>query len=102
MRERIHSYFGFARKSGNLLSGYNTCMYGLQKRKIRLLILAGDLSENTIEKFRRQCEKQKVELRICSTVEQLSLFAGEEGKGVFGVTDRGFADVIREEIDQMK
>ena len=89
MRERIHSYFGFARKSGNLLSGYNTCMYG-------------DLSENTIEKFRRQCEKQKVELRICSTVEQLSLFAGEEGKGVFGVTDRGFADVIREEIDQMK
>ncbi|MBO4990725.1 MAG: ribosomal L7Ae/L30e/S12e/Gadd45 family protein [Firmicutes bacterium] len=102
MRERIHSYLGFARKSRNLISGYNTCLYGIQKRKVKLLILAADLSENTLEKFRRLCESQKVEYRICLTAEQLSMYAGEEGKGIFGVTDQKFADVISKEIDQMK
>ena len=53
MRERIHSYFGFAKKSRNLISGYNTCLYGIQKRKVKLMILASDLSENTLDKFRR-------------------------------------------------
>jgi len=102
MRERIHSYFGFARKSGNLISGYNTCLYGIQRKQIKLLILASDLSENTLKKFRQLCEAQKIEYRICLNTELLSLYAGEEGKGVFGVTDRGFADVIRKEIDQRK
>ena len=102
MRERIHSYLGFARKSRNLISGYNTCLYGIQKRKVKLLILAADLSENTLEKFRRLCEAQKMEYRICLTAEQLSMYAGEEGKGIFGVTDQKFADVISKEIDQMK
>ncbi len=102
MRERIHSYFGFARKSGNLISGYNTCLYGIQKKKVKLVILASDLSENTLTKLQRLCEAQRIPYRICLSIEQLSQYAGEEGKGVFAVTDRGFADVICKEIDQRK
>ena len=102
MRERIHSYFGFAKKSRNLISGYNTCLYGIQKRKVKLMILATDLSQNTLDMFTRLCEREKIQYRICLTAEQLSLYAGEEGKGIFGITDQGFADVICKEIDLMK
>ena len=66
------------------------------------MILATDLSQNTLDKFTRLCEREKIQYRICLTAEQLSLYAGEEGKGIFGITDQGFADVICKEIDLMK
>ena len=69
---------------------------------VKLMILASDLSENTLDKFRRLCERENIEYRVCLDAETLSLYAGEEGKGIFGITDQGFADVIRKEIDLMK
>ena len=102
MNRKIISYLGFAKKSGNLLAGVNTCTYAMAKGKVKLMILASDLSENTLDKFRRLCEREKIEYRVCLDAETLSLYAGEEGKGIFGITDQGFADVIRKEIDLMK
>ena len=69
---------------------------------MKLIILASDLSENTLDKFQRLCEREKIAYRICLDAEQLSLYAGEEGKGIFGITDQGFADVICKEIDLIK
>ncbi len=99
MREKIHSYLGFARRSRNLISGYNACIYGIEKRKIRLLVLTADLSENTKKKFQAAAESGNVPLRIYGTMEAMEEMTGEVGRGVYGVTDRNLAKAIMEEID---
>lgn len=102
MKKKIHSYLGFAKKSRNLISGYNTCIYGLQKRRVRLLILADDVADNTKKKFKNLTEAAGVSLRIFGTVEELSEATGESGKGVYGIIDAQFAAVIQKEIDAME
>lgn len=100
MREKIHSYLGFAKRSRNLVAGYNTCMYGLKGGRLRLIILTEGLAENTVNKFTKAAADQKVPLRIYGTWEEMSAMAGESGAGVFGITDDGFARIILKEIDK--
>ena len=50
MNRKVISYLGFAKKSGNLLTGVNTCSFAMAKGKVKLMILAEDISENSREK----------------------------------------------------
>ena len=98
MRKKIESYLGFAARSRNLVTGYN--IMAMQKRKLKLLILASDLSENSIEKLVKEAEKTGTSYKIYGSVSGLSHITGKDNKGVFGVTDRNFADIISQEIDK--
>lgn len=96
---KVFSYLGFAAKSRNLVTGYNTCAMMMGKRKLKLLILTKDLSENTMKKMQQQCGSNHIEYRIFGTAEELSKITGKSGKGIFGITDRHFAEIIAKEID---
>lgn len=99
MREKIHSYLGFCKRSRNLISGYNSCLYGLQRGKIHLLILTNDLSDNTTDKFIKLAKVQGIPLRIYGTKESMSEMTGEEERGIFGITDKNLSAAILLEID---
>ena len=99
-RSKVESYLGFAAKARKLSTGYNTCLFMMEKRKIKLLILAGDLSENSREKMTAAADKQGVPYRIYGKIEDLSHITGTEGKGIFGLADDNFAKVILSEIDR--
>lgn len=101
MRKKIHSYLGFSKRSRSLISGYNSCTHGMERGKIRLLILTEDLTENTRQKFKKLAATQEVPLRIYGTKEELSKMTGENNRGVFGVTDKNLAAAILEEIDRV-
>lgn len=100
MREKIYSYLGFAKKSRNLVSGSNTCTFAINQKKVKLLILTEDLSENTVKKMTKLAEDNKVTYRIYGKAEDLSQITGGGERGVFGITDTNFAEVILKEIDK--
>lgn len=100
MKQKIASYLGFAKKSGNLLTGYNTCIYALNQKKVKLLILTEDLSENTVNKLTKLSNDKGVLYRIYGKTEELSKITGSQDRGVYGITDVNFADVILKEIDK--
>ena len=100
MREKIHSYIGFAKRSRGMVSGYTGCMSNMEKGVIRLLIIASDSAESSVEKLTRAAEKTRTPLRIYGTKDGLSEMAGESGRGVFGITNESLAEAILKEIDQ--
>ena len=102
VRNKVESYLGFAARSRNLITGYNTCVMMMEKRRVKLLILAEDLSENTLDKMLTQCNKNKVTYRIFGNSDDLSHITGKSGKGIFGITDKHFAEIICKEIDQIQ
>ena len=79
--------------------GYNTCILAMNKNKIKLLIIAADVSENTMKKMVSAAKEKNVQYRIYGTCEELSQPCGTSGRGIFGITDLNFAKVILEEID---
>lgn len=96
---KVYSLLGFAAKSGNLVTGYNTCLKLIPPGKLKLLIVAGDVGDNTKEKFKSKCKTYDVPIRIVGTCEELSRITGKEDKGLFGITDNGFAKGLIEKID---
>ena len=101
-REKVFSYLGFAARSRNLVTGYNTCVLMMEKKRIKLLILTEDLADNTMKKMLQQCSRSNVEYRIFGHREQLSHITGQSDKGIFGITDRHFAEIICKEIDRIQ
>ena len=99
MRKKVDSYLGFAAKSRNLVSGYQSCLHAIKHNKLKLLILSEDLSENTVKKISKLSKESEIPLRIYGKSEELSKVTGSQERGIFGITDVNFADVILKEID---
>ena len=101
-KRKIESYLGLARRAGKIISGYQTCVHTISRGNIRLIIVAEDSADNTKEKFRNLCSRYDVEFRIYSTIEELSSMTGFTGRGIFGITDKNFAEVMIKEIQNEK
>ncbi|MDO4486692.1 MAG: ribosomal L7Ae/L30e/S12e/Gadd45 family protein [Bacillota bacterium] len=100
MKNKITSYLGFARKSGNLVAGVNTCTFAMNKGKVKLMIVTEDISENGEKKIMKEIRKHDVRYVKYGNSEELSHAAGYTGRSVFGVCDDNFAKVILNEIDR--
>ena len=98
MKKKIDSYLGFAKKSGNLMSGINTCSFGLSRGKVKLVILAEDISENSEKKMMKEIRKHGVKHVKYGRGEELSHIVGESGRSVFAICGDNFAKVILDEI----
>ena len=101
-KKKMLSYMGFAAKARKIVNGYNTCVFTMEKRKVKLLIIAADLAENSKKKMISAAKKFNVEYRIFGDSDEMSRMTGTSGKGIFGITDENFANVISKEIDHIK
>lgn len=100
MRKKVISYLGFAKKSGNLMSGAGTCTFAMAKGKAKLIILAEDISENSEKKIMKEIRNHGVRYVKYGSSDELSQAVGESGRNVFALCDKGFAEVILSEIDR--
>jgi ribosomal protein L7Ae-like RNA K-turn-binding protein len=100
LNSKLTGYLGFAAKARKLQTGYNTCLSLIERRKVRLLIVAEDSSPNTIKKMTQKCESSGTDCRIFGSKDELSKVTGGSGNGIFAITDGNFAKVIKEEIDR--
>lgn len=98
MQSKPLRLLGLARRSGNLVAGYNTCIHYLNKNKIKLLIIAEDASENTKDKFIQLAYSKKVNYIIWGKKEKLSHSVGMENRNVLGIIDENFASAIVSEL----
>lgn len=100
LNSKLTGYLGFAAKARKLQTGYNTCLSLIERRKVRLLIVAEDSSPNTLKKMTQKCESSGTDCRIFGSKDELSKVTGGSGNGIFAITDGNFAKVIKEEIDR--
>lgn len=102
MRKKTETYLGFAKKSGNLLAGYNTCVSAMNKGKIKLLIICEDVAENSMEKIIGLARAKHTKYRIYGHSDDLGPISGSPGRAIFGITNGEFAETILEAIEQEK
>ena len=118
LKHKYLNLIGFAAKSGKIAYGEEDVLYGIEKGKISLTIIAKDMPEkakNRMEKklihayenlyFEISGLKKKEEIRviIVGTKEENSSAVGKVNKPVIGIKDRnlakGIITSILEEID---
>ena len=118
VKQKYLNLIGFAAKSGKIAYGEEDVLYGIEKGKISLTIIAKDMPEkakNRMEKklihayenlyFEISGLKKKEDIRviIVGTKEENSSAVGKVNKPVIGIKDRnlakGIIKSILEEID---
>ncbi|RBP41168.1 ribosomal L7Ae/L30e/S12e/Gadd45-like protein [Garciella nitratireducens] len=63
----------------------------IQKRKIHLIILAKDASDNTKKKYTYQSQKNKIPILIFGNKELLGRAIGKEYRALIGIKDKNMA-----------
>ncbi len=101
MKERILNLLGFAQKSGNVLTGENTCEIYLKKRKVKLLIVSEDISENSLNKLMNLASTYKVKVYQFGNRDELSSAIGKCNRTAVGIKNEGFKKSLIKLFDEM-
>lgn len=95
MQSKFYTMLGFAQKSGNLVTGENTVELYLPKKKISLVIIAEDASDNTKNKFVQMSTRFQIPYIIVGSRETLSHAIGKCNRAVYGVSNKKFSRELR-------
>lgn len=87
MQNKFLNFLGIAKKSGNLVEGYNACEEEIKRNKVSLCILSKECSENTKEKFKKYCEDRKIQVIVYHDREELGRAIGRSEINVLAVKD---------------
>lgn len=90
---------GLAFRAGQTLAGTAACEKGLKQRRICLLLLQEGLSESSRKGFLELSQHAGVKVLTISGIDRLGRAIGRPGIMVLGVTDKRFADAIRNNFD---
>lgn len=95
----LYGLIGLARRAGKVSFGTESSEETIKKGKAKLVIVAKDSSNRTIENFKMLCNMQNVPIRILGTIEDLSLSIGQMNKAIITIKDENFAKELIKRID---
>lgn len=98
-KNKILGLIGIARRANKVTFGTQATTNMIEKRKVKLVILAQDSADRTKKNFIMICEKYNVKLRIFGTIQELSKSIGQNDKAIIGVLDENFSNEIIKIID---
>ena len=102
MRDKILDLLGFARKSGNLIFGFQLVKKMVERNDVKLVILAKDISPNTEKKILKVINMNNVPIIKYSNNDELSKSIGQTDKAILAVTDKKLANRILEVFNELK
>lgn len=101
MSDRILSCVGLCRKAGKLIAGTELTVEAIRGGKIKLALLSSDASRNTEKRIGDCCSYRHVELiRLPYTSEALGAAVGKASTASAGITDVGFAEMIKKALQE--
>ena len=93
-------FLGLAKRAKHLVSGEFMTESAVKSGMASLVVIAGDVSENTRKKFQNMCEFYQVPIREYATKEELGHSLGKEYRASLAVTDEGMAKTVLEKMQR--
>ena len=98
MDRHISSVLSLCMRAGMMKTGDFASEKALRSKEARLIILAGDASENTKKRFINKSHYYNIPVYVCGCITSLSHLTGVVNRAVFAVTDSGFAATIEKRL----
>lgn len=97
---KIYSFIGLAKKAGAIATGEGLTELAIKRRKANLVIVTKDASANTRKKIETVLYESNIPILDFGHKEKLGHMLGKKFFSVIAITDRGFAERIKELIEQ--
>lgn len=96
MVNKVLGLLGLATRAGKVIFGTDACIEGIEKNKIKLIIVAQDASDRLKNKFINLCQlrNDQIKVIIFGTIEEISSSTGKQNKAVIGIKDTNFSNEI--------
>ena len=94
INNKVYGLLGLTAKAGKIAFGTESCEDLILKKKLKLVIVAEDSSERTINNFKEKCEKNNIDFYIFGNKEDISKAIGKVNKTVIGIKDKNLAGAI--------
>ena len=94
INNRVCGLLGLATRAGKTVFGTEACTQAIEKKKIKLLIIATDAAERTKMNFKNICSKSNVPIIEYLSSDELSKSIGQNNKAVVGIKDTNFSNEI--------
>lgn len=98
MINKVNGLLGISSKAGAVLAGTDLVLEEMSKKRVFLVVVAGDASEKTIKNIKYYCDKEKVEMIVYGDINNNSKAIGKHNKAVIGINDKNLADAIQKVI----
>lgn len=92
---KFFNFLGLAKRSGNILEGYNKCDEGRNKKRIFLFIISNDVSDTSKRKFINHCNLKKIPYIVDFSGEDLGKPLGREEVKILAVLDKNMAEKLK-------
>lgn len=92
--KKISNLLGLAQRSGNLTSGEFSIAKPVKSGKIKLLIVANDVSDETNKQYYNMAQYYNIMLIKLFTKDELGNMIGKGYRAAVAVNDHGFAKAI--------
>ena len=96
--QKICGLIGLATKAGKIVAGTDACLEEIEKKNVKLLILASNVAERTRKTFIEKYKKNNIVVYEGLTIEEISNSIGKTNKATVGIKDKGFAQAINKVI----
>ena len=95
MSDKYLSLLGLAQKAGQVVAGDMAVRRALARDKVKLLLIAGDASENSKKEFRHLADRAHVAYAECATTAAVGARRGRGSRAAVAILERGFATAVR-------
>lgn len=92
---KLLNMLGLCQRARKLISG-ETLIEGIKNRKVHLVIICNDASENTKKKIIDKCNYYNINYSINLTNDELNQAIGSNNRMAIGIIDVGFSKKIEE------
>ena len=103
-KEDILKFLGLAQRASKVVSGNDQLLDEISKGRVKLILIARDISKNTLDKFLGAVSKANKEIPAYRFADKYSLgnAIGKPDRALVGITDEGFAkklEIMLERFD---
>lgn len=91
---KIYGMLGFARKSGNLILGYDAVTDGIKNKKVVLVLYSADSSQKISEKVIQLCDANTIKCLKHGLKEEIGHILNKSEVSFVGICDINMADYI--------
>ena len=97
--DKVLSLIGLATRAGAVSSGEFAVEKSVKSKHAKLVIIAGDASDNTKKMFKDMCRFYHIPIRIYGTKEELGHWTGKAYRASICILDEGFAKSVIERME---
>lgn len=98
MINKVYGLLGISSKAGKVISGTDIILEKMERKKVKLVIIAEDASEKTIKNMKYYCNKENAELIIYGNILENSKAIGKHNRATIAIIDQNLANAIKKLI----